>query len=974
MKNVSKEFRENIYKGAPLYQTAKIEFADGREKELGKKDFYLSGNGFSDGPGANAFPLGEAMSKHITMVLVNDDDRFSDYDFYMAKIRVWLKCDLSETTESIFIGTFTVTTPESYGSQVTVDAIDDMYKGNEAYTTEISYPATLGTILRDSCLTCGVNLLSTAFSNNSFVVEEQPDDITHRQLWGMIAMLAGGNARMDENNYLGIIEYDFSYFEKAQLNGGYFDAAIPYASGDDAYGGNFTDWSSGDSFDGGDFAELNDFHMFYRAKIPTITTDDVVITGIQTTVDEETYLFGSEGYVLNIENPLISNNPGGAVELIGSKIVGLRFRPFTIDHMAYPLAEFGDLCYIADRKGNVYQSVVTDVSFNFFGYTTISCSADDPLRNSSKYYAINTETIVKARKEIKKQLSAYDLAVQQLTNLITNSFGVFKTEEKLEDGSVIYYLHDRTELTSSKKIWKMTADAFAVSSDGGKTWNAGLDNEGNAVVNVLSAIGINAEWLIAGLISDAKGINWWNLDTCEFRLAATTMVGDSTVASQQNVADAKDSAYLYADNAVNELDNLLTMQNVFNRLTNNGLIKGLFMKDGELYINANYILTGILTDATGTNSWDMDNGIFSLASTTKVGDSTIASAAEVSVAVKASADAMNATVSKKVGADEIISKINQSAEDVAISAGKIRLEGAVTVNDNVKINTNGTIETKGATLDGTVTSGKIIVTDGYMDVRGNYTSPSGNTPSQILIRPSASTSADSSVMNYLGLYFNSADLSGGRSVELLASRDLIFYTASDKAAWGTWIDETGVWSQSLTVSGTKSRYAETEDYGERLFYCYEMPTPMFGDIGEGKIDETGKCYIFLDDIFTETIDTDCVYQVFLQPYGKGECYITERTSSYFVVEGTTDLSFGWELKAVQKGYDTMRMEVFEKVPKECDTLMEIETYLNTMVETDGTIEETETYLDSLANTDGTMEETEEYLTSVIDMEESEEQI
>lgn len=117
-------------------------------------------------------------------------------------------------------------------------------------------------------------------------------------------------------------------------------------------------------------------------------------------------------------------------------------------------------------------------------------------------------------------------------------------------------------------------------------------------------------------------------------------------------------------------------------------------------------------------------------------------------------------------------------------------------------------------------------------------------------------------------------------------------------------------SGSLQVDGTKSRIATTKDYGKRLLYCYETPSPMFGDIGEGQIDETGKCFVFIDDVFAETIDTDCKYQVFLQPYGKGECYIIERNTNYFVVEGTENLLFGWEIKAIQKDFDTMRLEEY----------------------------------------------------------------
>lgn len=117
---------------------------------------------------------------------------------------------------------------------------------------------------------------------------------------------------------------------------------------------------------------------------------------------------------------------------------------------------------------------------------------------------------------------------------------------------------------------------------------------------------------------------------------------------------------------------------------------------------------------------------------------------------------------------------------------------------------------------------------------------------------------------------------------------------------------------SMQVYGTKNRIIETENYAERLQYCYETPTPMFGDVGEGAIDKTGKCYVWLDDVFAETIDTDVQYQVFLQAYGDGNVYVNERSPSYFVVCGTPGLAFGWEIKAVQKGYDTVRLESFEK--------------------------------------------------------------
>lgn len=123
---------------------------------------------------------------------------------------------------------------------------------------------------------------------------------------------------------------------------------------------------------------------------------------------------------------------------------------------------------------------------------------------------------------------------------------------------------------------------------------------------------------------------------------------------------------------------------------------------------------------------------------------------------------------------------------------------------------------------------------------------------------------------------------------------------------------------AFSATGTKSRVADTEDYGKRLLYCYETPTPMFGDVGEGKIAEDGKCYVWLDSTFSETIKTQS-YQVFLQKYGQGECYVTERTARYFVVEGEPGLSFGWEIKARQDGFENMRLEsYYEQDPKDIE--------------------------------------------------------
>ena len=113
---------------------------------------------------------------------------------------------------------------------------------------------------------------------------------------------------------------------------------------------------------------------------------------------------------------------------------------------------------------------------------------------------------------------------------------------------------------------------------------------------------------------------------------------------------------------------------------------------------------------------------------------------------------------------------------------------------------------------------------------------------------------------------------------------------------------------NLTVTGTKSREVNTDNYSNRLLYCYETPAPLFGDIGSGVIGDDGTGSVSVDDIFTETARTDISYQVFLQKCGEGDVWVDLKTPAYFIVCGTPGLRFDWELKAVQTDYEHLRLE------------------------------------------------------------------
>lgn len=133
------------------------------------------------------------------------------------------------------------------------------------------------------------------------------------------------------------------------------------------------------------------------------------------------------------------------------------------------------------------------------------------------------------------------------------------------------------------------------------------------------------------------------------------------------------------------------------------------------------------------------------------------------------------------------------------------------------------------------------------------------------------------------------------------------YMALDISYGGSHFQNDITCTSSITAAGTKSREVTTDDYGKRLLYCYETPSPLFGDVGEGIIAEDGRCYVMIDSVFAETISLN-QYQVFLQKYGDGDCWVSEKMNAYFVVEGTPGMKFGWELKAKQSDFDQYRLE------------------------------------------------------------------
>lgn len=469
------------------------------------------------------FTVGSAIIGKLSLSVLNHDDAYSELDFIDAFMQVKIGVETANGTEYMNRGIFTVDTARADSGAILITALDNLSKMDIPYQTasKLTYPATLDQIYRDACTSCGVYPATVGFLNDNFVVQERPaEDYTCREILSAVATMAGCFVKADRNGEIMLGWYDGlkELLAKEDYDGGTFDSGEPsYETGDSLDGGVFDYGSpyyiSGDSADGGSFSDMDDYFHLYSSSSQEIDIDDIEITGVEVLITTEsdgetttnTYLFGEEGYLISIsENPLIQAYDEDMLMAVADKLIGMRFRKFSMSGRSDPAYETGDSGYVSDRKGNSYISILTSISFEINGYEGFVCDAESVLeRNMTRYNetARNfTKVVQKTEQMVNEEKTARELAIEQLTNRVNNSSGLFTTIETQSDGSKIFKLHDKPTLEESQIVWTMTAEAWTVSTNGGETPNAGMTVDGDTIVRILTATGINADWINSGTI------------------------------------------------------------------------------------------------------------------------------------------------------------------------------------------------------------------------------------------------------------------------------------------------------------------------------------------------------------------------------------------------------------------------------------------------------------------------------------------
>ena len=1252
MRNLSTEFKEQQNSGNRNYlKYADFTFTDGSTLSITDKDLWSNGFKFEDAVSqSGSFDIGAAIVNKLTLQINNFSGKYTDYIWDGARVVCYIGLELSTGIEKIRICTMTVTdAPYQNTAIISLTCEDSMRLFDRDYSdSKLTYPAARLQIIQNACEVCGVTLQSTRFDNDDLIIQNRPDDssITFRQVIAWVAQMGCQWAKCDEYG---------------RLCFGWYEREVP----DNFYDLVETPWKD---VEGNDILDTTGEQIItiMQTGITAIQTNgftpwlyDVEITGVKVTEyvenssknEAKTYQSGKTGYVIEIsDNKLIQEGSGEKIcQIIADRCVGLKFRPFTTGALTNIAWEAGDTIAISDRNGKQYKSYLTSVTLNPGAFEQLECSAKSASRNKQKQYSLNQQIQAENNKNLRDERTAREKALEELSQRLAEASGTYTTVETQPDGSKIYYLHNKPQLSDSDIVWKMTAEAWAVSTDGGQHWNGGMTVDGDVIARILTATGVNADWINTGTIKaidkdgnttflvdvttgrviinadsvqiKGKDVNaiakekaetevnnfisntyttdinnlqsqidgqietffydyeptlqnipasgwttneerkkhegdlfywkskgyayrfmqdgatWkWQLvqdtditlalaaaekaqDTADHKRRAfivqpeppydigdlwtqgyngdlmrckiarasgsydssdwekaskytddssldlfingvfkdslnslktqidgkietwyqpndpsvkwtkteelpwcdidgnkildesgneIVLIWESEKAEHEgdlwhntsdntqwiyksgewqpqsipnellDKIDGKSSVYMvqpkppyyegdlwvttnsegkaslktstvnrvggafdasdwidfkYADkddikNAIDKYDTSLGQDEVFNKLTKGGTEQGIYIKDGKVYINAKYILAGLLAgeriNGRGLKVIDDDNNVtleidsngnvilapktFSLQGKTvdEIANSSAKSAVDGQTQADIFSKLTNGGKAQGIYLDEngniyvngqFIKALSIAAN--ALAAGSItteKLDAKAVTAEKMSLKELAAI---GATIGGfTIQNNRI-----YNKKNGTLQISVGNeynAPSMLamdaqgqFIKYSASGIA-SSYANSLNLTPHNTTTESGFTD---GSKHYLGRTQfnSDVSIFG-----------DFKVSGTKSIIADTENYGEQLFYCYETPTPTLGDFGGGVIGKDGMAIISIDDIFQESTETAIEYYVFLQNESEGQSWVSEKSDTYFVVKGTPGLRFAWELKAKQKNKEYIR--------------------------------------------------------------------
>lgn len=486
------------------------------------------------------------------------------------------------------------------------------------------------------------------------------------------------------------------------------------------------------------------------------------------------------------------------------------------------------------------------------------------------------DRIIKTATFSEKLEASLKQRIADATAAITGNSGGYVVLYPPENPQEIFVM-DTPDTKTAKNVWRWNKAGLGHSSNGvDGPFNVAIQQDGTIIADFIGAGELDGMLIKAGTVK-AESLS------VEYKQSVTTKAQELADQAESNANSATDDK-LKNYSTTTEMQSALTVEA--------GKISAEVSKTYETKENATQKMT------------DANNALESYKR-------------EANAAIELNADA----IKSKVTANEVTSQIEQSAEYIRCQAKKISWK-----SDGSEMTETGKLTCSDVNING----GKIRLIQNDRkptfevydkDIKQGFTIHDTNIFGMNETGSNTVVIGNSSVGH---MYVYGYDEENSPKC-CITSDDVTLEGSSGSGNYST------LSPTALYCTGSKHRVVRTQDYGERLLCCYETPSPMFGDVGAAQIDETGKCLIFIDEKFAQTIDLEYLYDVFLTKYGPGDCYVSERTTSYFIVEGAKNLKFAWEIKTIQRDYENLRLEAHTREKDDTDYIYDVSAYMNTLL-------------------------------------------
>lgn len=423
--------------------------------------------------------MGSAVAAELTLKLKNDDGKYDNTVFEGAEVFVKIgikKWDAHRWENAVIhwipCGYFTIDEPPRALSTITISALDRMILFDKTVDiSKLSFPMTVADLLNKICTICGVTLATdiTRLPNKDYQITAYPEgqDLTYRTLLQWCAALTGTCAFM---NYDGNLE--LKWYEQTDLT----------ISPSERYNSDMQE-------------------------------NDVTITGIYFKDAANTeYIAGTDDYCLDLSsNGLLQDNVQVVLDTLYVSLKGFSYRPYTATIKSAPYIYPMDMIHYEDAKGEVHDTIITNVTFGMNLSTSIAGKGETTQKQKYSQSGGLTKqqaTILeKLRENLDKAMTAKEQAQLELNRLLSNSLGLNIVTIPQDDGTQVYYFCDGETLESSNIIYTFKANGFAWTkswNEGNPVWKYGFSKDGNAIYNMLAAYKISTEYLDAECVTAEK--------------------------------------------------------------------------------------------------------------------------------------------------------------------------------------------------------------------------------------------------------------------------------------------------------------------------------------------------------------------------------------------------------------------------------------------------------------------------------------